>query len=111
MLYVLAILGMYMTSNTHGILLTSYSKENTVLRASLDPLMVSVIPNAVVAENFRPLSRAEAYQNGNDSRGGSPLSPTRPDPHDTITIVMVSRLFYNKGIDLLIAAIPRLCAA
>ena len=34
------------------------SKENTVLRASLDPLMVSVIPNAVVAENFRPLSHS-----------------------------------------------------
>jgi phosphatidylinositol glycan class A protein len=74
--------------------------------------MVSVIPNAVVADDFRPLSRAEAYhQSGNDSRNGNPLSPTRSVPNDTITIVIVSRLFYNKGIDLLIAAIPRLCAA
>lgn len=31
-----------------------YSKENTVLRAALDPHMVSVIPNAIVAENFCP---------------------------------------------------------
>ena len=29
-------------------------------------------------------------------------------PNDTITIVTISRLFYNKGIDLLIAAIPRI---
>jgi hypothetical protein len=30
------------------------SKENTVLRAALDPQMVSVIPNAVITDNFRP---------------------------------------------------------
>jgi phosphatidylinositol N-acetylglucosaminyltransferase subunit A len=30
------------------------SKENTVLRAALDPRMVSVIPNAVITDNFRP---------------------------------------------------------
>jgi phosphatidylinositol glycan class A protein len=32
-------------------------------------------------------------------------------PHDTITIVVVSRLFYNKGTDLLVAAIPRILAS
>ena len=30
------------------------SKENTVLRAALNPQMVSVIPNAVVASQFKP---------------------------------------------------------
>lgn len=72
------------------------SKENTVLRASLDPLMVSVIPNAVVAENFEPLVPLKA--------------PRRIGANDTITIVVISRLFYNKGTDLLIAAIPRILA-
>ncbi|KAL2755448.1 glycosyltransferase family 4 protein [Sodiomyces alcalophilus JCM 7366] len=38
----------------HVICVSHTCKENTVLRASLDPLMVSVIPNAVVADNFRP---------------------------------------------------------
>ena len=38
----------------HVICVSHTCKENTVLRASLDPFMVSVIPNAVVAENFRP---------------------------------------------------------
>lgn len=51
--------------------------------------MVSVIPNAVVAENFRP-------------------DPSKASP-DAITIVVVSRLFYNKGTDLLVAIIPRIC--
>jgi len=84
------------------------SKENTVLRASLDPLMVSVIPNAVVAENFRPLSHA-AYP---PSEFGNQMVPVQQHlgPHDTITIVVVSRLFYNKGTDLLVAAIPRILA-
>lgn len=80
------------------------SKENTVLRASLDPLMVSVIPNAVVAENFRPL----AYTHDSHHRVAE---RPRLGPDDTITIVVISRLFYNKGTDLLIAAIPRILAA
>ena len=83
------------------------SKENTVLRASLDPLMVSVIPNAVVAENFRPLSYPGNTQDG---LFVSPPPPQRIGPNDTITIVVISRLFYNKGTDLLIAAIPRILA-
>ena len=83
------------------------SKENTVLRASLDPLMVSVIPNAVVAENFRPLSHPSyPAEFGNQV---VPI-PQHLGPHDTITIVVISRLFYNKGTDLLVAAIPRICA-
>jgi phosphatidylinositol N-acetylglucosaminyltransferase subunit A len=84
-----------------------------VLRASLDPLMVSVIPNAVVAENFRP----QNYEsNGPDNALSSFQSgiahphPPRLNPNDTITIVVISRLFYNKGTDLLIAAIPRILA-
>jgi len=80
------------------------SKENTVLRASLDPLMVSVIPNAVVPENFRPLhhpSNNESFRGPQNQHLG---------PHDTITIVVISRLFYNKGTDLLVAAIPRILA-
>lgn len=84
-----------------------------MLRASLDPLMVSVIPNAVVAENFRPRAKSHSDQNGRT------LSPTDArtlpshslGPNDIITIVVVSRLFYNKGTDLLIAVIPRILAS
>jgi phosphatidylinositol N-acetylglucosaminyltransferase subunit A len=72
--------------------------------------MVSVIPNAVVAENFRPLSPPEA-QHINDSLVQNSPTSKRAEPPDTITIVVISRLFYNKGIDLLIAVIPRICAA
>ncbi|KAG2204722.1 hypothetical protein INT46_005867 [Mucor plumbeus] len=73
----------------HVICVSHTSKENTVLRAALSPRHVSVIPNAVVASQFLP-------------------DPTAPDPN-YITIVVISRLVYRKGVDLLIAIIPRIC--
>lgn len=38
----------------HVICVSHTSKENTVLRAALNPMNVSVIPNAVVASQFTP---------------------------------------------------------
>ncbi|XP_023575350.1 phosphatidylinositol N-acetylglucosaminyltransferase subunit A isoform X3 [Octodon degus] len=64
------------------------SKENTVLRAALNPEIVSVIPNAVDPTDFTP-------------------DPFRR--HDSITIVVISRLVYRKGTDLLCGIIPELC--
>lgn len=75
--------------------------------------MVSVIPNAVVADNFRPLHHpaySDTMQPFGSSHSTIPL-PQHVGPHDIITIVVISRLFYNKGTDLLIAAIPRILAA
>ncbi|KAI1912382.1 Phosphatidylinositol N-acetylglucosaminyltransferase GPI3 subunit [Ophidiomyces ophidiicola] len=90
----------------HVICVSHTCKENTVLRASLDPLMVSVIPNALVPENFRPLNYAEPHHQKEELVSKSPSQSLGHD--DTITIVVISRLFYNKGTDLLIAAIPRI---
>ena len=49
---------------------TNWSKENTVLRAALDPNMVSVIPNAVITDNFRPAP----YRSSNPDQSNSQLS-------------------------------------
>lgn len=76
---------------SHVICVSHTCKENTVLRASLDPLDVSVIPNAVVSKDFAP-------------------DFTRVKKRNRITIVVISRLFPNKGADLLTATIPRICA-
>ncbi|KAI8058671.1 uncharacterized protein B0P05DRAFT_581558 [Gilbertella persicaria] len=73
----------------HVICVSHTSKENTVLRAALSPRNVSVIPNAVVASQFLP-------------------DPSASDPN-WITIVVISRLVYRKGVDLLVAIIPRIC--
>lgn len=79
-----------LTDIGHVICVSHTCKENTVIRANLNPSFVSVIPNAVVHEDFEP-------------------APVRPSL-DRITIVVISRLFQNKGADLLTAIIPRLCA-
>ncbi|GAA6230204.1 phosphatidylinositol N-acetylglucosaminyltransferase subunit A-like [Lates japonicus] len=76
--------------DTNHIVCVSYtSKENTVLRAALDPEIVSVIPNAVDPTDFTP-------------------DPSQRQD-DRITIVVISRLVYRKGIDLLGGIIPELC--
>uniref|UniRef100_A0A8C6U7F6 Phosphatidylinositol N-acetylglucosaminyltransferase subunit A n=1 Tax=Neogobius melanostomus TaxID=47308 RepID=A0A8C6U7F6_9GOBI len=76
--------------DTNHIVCVSYtSKENTVLRAALNPEIVSVIPNAVASTEFTP----DPSQRQNDK----------------ITIVVISRLVYRKGIDLLGGIIPDLC--
>ncbi|OQO05771.1 hypothetical protein B0A48_09865 [Cryoendolithus antarcticus] len=97
----------------HVICVSHTCKENTTLRASLNPLSVSVIPNAVVASNFRPLQPQEAkFLTLQGDRGALLPSPPDPTHHigpgDPITIVVISRLFYNKGTDLLISALPLL---
>ncbi|ORZ29381.1 hypothetical protein BCR44DRAFT_1451421 [Catenaria anguillulae PL171] len=73
----------------HVICVSHTSRENTVLRASLVPQYVSVIPNAVIADEFTP-------------------DPTKVDDQ-FVTIVSVTRLVYNKGADLLAQVIPIVC--
>lgn len=75
----------------HCICVSHIGKENTVLRAHVHSLNVSVIPNAVDASLFTPAS----------SYNMKDLS--------TITIVVVSRLVYRKGMDLLAGIIPEIC--
>lgn len=83
----------FVLSDVDRVVCVSYTgKENTVLRAAIkDPdRIVSVIPNAVDSTRFYP-----------------PDPPLVPP--DRITIVVLSRLMYRKGIDLLLEAIPRIC--
>lgn len=72
--------------------------------------MVSVIPNAIVAESFRPreYAPAPAKEGIPSAFGADPPLPRGLGPRDMLTIVVISRLFYNKGTDLLTAAIPRI---
>ncbi len=75
------------------------SRENTVLRAALQPQIVSVIPNALISEHFLPKG------------GGCGDDGQAAHGEGMITIVVISRLVYRKGIDLLVPLIPRICRA
>uniref|UniRef100_A0A0E0LJ71 phosphatidylinositol N-acetylglucosaminyltransferase n=1 Tax=Oryza punctata TaxID=4537 RepID=A0A0E0LJ71_ORYPU len=65
------------------------SKENTVLRSGISPEKVFMVPNAVDTAMFTP-------------------SPNRLSC-DEIVIVVISRLVYRKGADLLVEVIPEVC--
>ena len=66
------------------ICVSNTSKENTVLRGALDPRNVYVIPNAILSDQFYP---KPSDKNSSCER---------------ITIVVLCRLVYRKGVDLLI---------
>ncbi|KAB7505084.1 Phosphatidylinositol N-acetylglucosaminyltransferase subunit A [Armadillidium nasatum] len=64
-------------------------KENTVLRANVEPEKVSVIPNALDTLMFKPdLSKR---------------------PTDKINVIILSRLQYRKGVDLQPPVIKHIC--
>ncbi|GAV64347.1 Glycos_transf_1 domain-containing protein/PIGA domain-containing protein [Cephalotus follicularis] len=71
---------------SQAICVSHTSKENTVLRSGLPPEKVFVIPNAVDTAMFKP-------------------APERPSSNE-IVIVVISRLVYRKGADLLVEVIP-----
>ncbi|CAI8592427.1 unnamed protein product [Vicia faba] len=75
---------------TQAICVSHTSKENTVLRSGLPPEKVFVIPNAVDTSMFKPATDC-------------------PRTSKEIVIVVISRLVYRKGVDLLVEVIPEVC--
>jgi len=66
-------------------------RDNFILRAKVMPSIVHVIPNAVDSTKFIP-------------------DPSKRD-NNRVTVVVVSRLVYRKGVDLLVGIIPPICRA
>ncbi|KAL0269515.1 UNVERIFIED_CONTAM: hypothetical protein PYX00_007220 [Menopon gallinae] len=75
----------------HCICVSHTGKENTVLRARVSTVNVSVIPNAVDATLFTPDYHFDKTK-------------------DPINVVVISRLVYRKGIDLLADIVPEICS-
>ncbi|XP_078736796.1 LOW QUALITY PROTEIN: phosphatidylinositol N-acetylglucosaminyltransferase subunit A [Lampetra fluviatilis] len=88
---------------TRAVCVSHTGRENTALRAGLAPRRVSVVPNAVDTTRFRPPEWPRRAADGEPDTVGS----RRPG---RITVVVVSRLVYRKGIDLLAGIIPELTA-
>jgi glycosyltransferase involved in cell wall biosynthesis len=100
-----------------------HRRENTVLRGQLfektheDPSTVAVsrnvfvIPNALVADQFKPSQISDLSQPSSKPLCCYALPGRRSCFNFQVTIVVISRLAYRKGIDLLVAAAPRICSA
>lgn len=80
------------TSTCSAILCVSHAcRDNFLLRTHMDPSLVHVIPNAISASKYQP-------------------DPSkRPHHSDRICVVVLSRLVYRKGVDLLVGLIPIIC--
>ncbi|CDJ63731.1 phosphatidylinositolglycan class A protein, putative [Eimeria necatrix] len=81
----------FLTHCDHCICVSHTHKENLVLRGALNPHQIAVINNAVDVPAYVP-----------------DLSKRPPPP--AINILILSRLSYRKGIDLLVDIIPAVCA-
>ena len=88
------------------ICVSNCSKENTVLRASLDPRNVYVIPNAVMTDQLYPAQPGEVSPSERSKFNKSFFKFLR---FCAVTIVVLCRLVYRKGADLLVHVIPEIC--
>lgn len=82
-----------MCSVDHAICVSNTCRENLVLRATLPPEKISAIPNAIDPSKFTP-------------------NPSARYPKGTINVVIMSRLVYRKGVDLVAPVIKvglRIC--
>ena len=87
------LLSFTLSQTSHCIAVSNCSRENLVLRAGLQPQRVSVIPNAVDTSCFQP-----------------PAAGLHPASRQRVTVLVLSRLVYRKGLDLLLDVIPAVCA-
>lgn len=65
-------------------------RDNLIVRAAIDPSVVHALPNAVDPSNFTP-------------------DPTKRSNDGRIKVVVISRLVYRKGVDLLVGIVPQIC--
>ena len=96
-----------------------FRKANTVLRAKVKSQVVYVIPNAVDSCKFKPLQPNEkAVVNNSRSKKYSLTFEIWSMGEEinfsysqiiAVVIVMLSRLVYRKGVDLMTEIIPILC--
>ncbi len=89
------------------ICVSNCSKENTVLRAALDPSNVYVIPNAVLTDQFYPTTPGEVKRI--DRSKNCMVDQSAILTGFLVTIVVLCRLVYRKGADLLVHLIPEIC--
>nr|CAG8543168.1 12635_t:CDS:10 [Entrophospora candida] len=86
----------------HVICVSHTSKENTVLRAALNPQMVSVIPNAVLASQFKPDPGAQDPNFSNrDSKNLSKTSKSGDGPKRVDLEQMREKYLLHDRVELL----------
>lgn len=99
------------------ICVSNICKDNMIVRGNMDPAKLSVIPNAIISDEFKPLNYNNLNNNNRHLSNPDPDSSTtwvndiklKKKNDGPVTIVAISRLFPNKGADLIIRIIPQVC--
>eukprot|EP00977_Amphora_coffeiformis_P023366 scaffold13126_cov175-Amphora_coffeaeformis.AAC.5 len=93
-------------------------RDNFILRTRLQAQRVFVVPNAVDATKFQPAvpstmkntnTITNNNNNHNDNKTAKPVNNANRITTDRVVVVVVSRLAYRKGVDLLVGIIPEIC--
>lgn len=101
----------------HCICVSHTGKENTVLRAKVPKENVSVIPNAVDTAYFTPNPIDRLIVDAHSQQGANVFIDSHKMQRKLIckiyficavTVVIVSRLVYRKGVDLMAGVISKL---
>lgn len=80
-----------------------------MLRGQLDPDITHVIPNALFPSQFTPADNSTADPGYSAWDAALSLNVIALTITLSVTIVVISRLVYRKGVDLLVAAAPHIC--
>ena len=116
-------------STVNAVICVSHTcRENLIMRASIDPTLVHAIPNAIDAKKFQPkhyqhddgddtdedcgneiIGIRQRHQQASMLSSSSHQSSPTTQQQNRIKIVVVSRLVYRKGVDLLVGIIPLIC--
>lgn len=89
-------------SNVDAAICVSHTcRDNLILRTHLPPQRVHVIPNAIDHTQLTPRTKQEEEE--------EELQLQQQEEEQRIKVVVVSRLVYRKGVDLLVGIIPQIC--
>lgn len=93
-----------------AICVSNACRDNLILRTHLNPAKFRVIPNAVDPFKFSPASTiTNSGDRSSSSENLSPFFLNQQRNDGRIRVIVISRLVYRKGVDLLVAIIPNLC--
>eukprot|EP00917_Polyrhabdina_sp_WS-2016_P019496 GHVP01041668.1.p1 GENE.GHVP01041668.1~~GHVP01041668.1.p1 ORF type:complete len:457 (-),score=49.58 GHVP01041668.1:289-1659(-) len=95
-----------------GIAVSAVTRENLVVRVNCRPEKIFVIPNAINKEEFYPIESSQDIEDSNNEiyNEDKNISIIPTDEYKrNVRIIVVTRLYYRKGIDFLLSLIPIIC--
>eukprot|EP00392_Amoebophrya_sp_AT5.2_P009204 g9232.t1 len=98
-----------LTNADHAICVSGITRQNLALKAGYPEDKITRIPNAIDCQRFTPPEEASLGR-GRDSDVDAVAGRARVGGATVVTFVLMNRLTYRKGVDLMAEVIPQMCA-